>query len=130
VKLHELITTHKWPEIKDRLFELYPEQKRNAKKHKRLLKNLKVMQPRNSLLTIILQHITNSDGEEYDSVLGMAGEIFNISTVDWDEWLGMDIMPYLAYTEIDILCHCLWEMTWWGFTEKKRDKQLIKLEAS
>ena len=36
----------------------------------------------------------------------------------WAEWLGMEIDPdtLTRYTEPDIIAHCLWEMTFFGYT--------------
>jgi len=32
------------------------------------------------------------------------------------------------YSELDIIGHCLWEMTFYGFTQEKIKKQLAQLE--
>ena len=41
-------------------------------------------------------------------------EGFGLLLMDWDEWLGMEIEAETLekYSELDILCHCFWEMTW------------------
>jgi hypothetical protein len=60
----------------------------------------------------------------YHDVIGRDGtlradgseESFCIALVDWEDWLGMEIDPGIRinYSELDIVCHCLWEMTWFG----------------
>jgi hypothetical protein len=41
--------------------------------------------------------------------------------MDWDEWLGMEIEADTLekYSELKILCHVFWEMTWCGYSMEK-----------
>lgn len=50
--------------------------------------------------------------------------------MDWDEWLGMEIEAEILerYSELDILCHCFWEMTWCGYSMEKVKKFRKRLD--
>lgn len=50
----------------------------------------------------------------------------------WEEWLGMDIdkESLQAFPETEIISHCLYEMTFYGFTQKKIQKEWKKIEKS
>ncbi len=43
---------------------------------------------------------------------------YAIEFTDWAEWLGMEVDPttLASYEELEILSHCLWEMTFMGYT--------------
>lgn len=40
---------------------------------------------------------------------------------EWEHWLACPISEKTLqeYTELDVICHCLWEMTFYGFEEDK-----------
>lgn len=67
------------------------------------------------------------EDEEYDDVTGIIdGEDipYAIEYVDWKEWLAMEITEESLqnYDEKEILSHCLWEMTWNGFSNEQVNK--------
>jgi hypothetical protein len=74
----------------------------------------------------------------YHDVLGKDGslrgngeeECFGLFLVDWDEWLGMEIEANTLekYSELEILCHIFWEMTWCGYSMKKVEKFRQRLD--
>lgn len=43
---------------------------------------------------------------------------FNLSYMHWEEWLGMEISPDAMdrFTPAEVVAHCLWEMTYLGFS--------------
>ena len=47
----------------------------------------------------------------------------------WDKWLGMEIYEatLIEYREIDIICRCLNDMTFWGFTQESVQKEFEEL---
>lgn len=53
-----------------------------------------------------------------------------IEFTPWGEWLGMEIdKDTLAkLSPADILAHCLWEMTFCGYTQEEVDGELKKIE--
>jgi len=56
--------------------------------------------------------------------------LYAIEFTDWGEWLAMKIEQesLSEYSELDIIGHYLWEMTFYGFTQEKIKKQLAHLE--
>lgn len=59
-------------------------------------------------------------------------EHYGLSMTPWAEWVGMVVEePSLAeFPEVDILAHCLWEMSWHGFDEEDAANVLTSLKAS
>jgi cell division septum initiation protein DivIVA len=45
--------------------------------------------------------------------------VSNIGITPWNEWLGMTISKQTAeeFTELEIISHCLYEMTFMGYDE-------------
>jgi hypothetical protein len=65
-----------------------------------------------------------------DDKIGNQEVSYGIEFVDWEEWLGMDIDPgsISNYSETDIIAHCLWEMTFYGYTQEAIKKQSAQLK--
>lgn len=61
-----------------------------------------------------------SDSEHFkDDKVGNQEVSYAIEFIDWSEWLDMDVdqKSLSKYSELDIIGHCLWEMTFYGFTQ-------------
>lgn len=58
-------------------------------------------------------------GKAEDSTSALSEAEFAIELEPWSEWLGMEIDPdtLAKYSESEIVAHCLWEMTCFGFDE-------------
>lgn len=70
--------------------------------------------------------------EEYDSVSGYTeidDQKWGLDFTPWAEWLGMEVHPETQdkYSPAEIVAHCLWEMTWNGFTEEQINEKKMKL---
>ncbi len=52
-------------------------------------------------------------------------EFYAIEFRPWEDWLGMEIDPETLKTisSLDIICHCLWEMTFIGYEQDEIQKQ-------
>jgi hypothetical protein len=59
-------------------------------------------------------------------------ESWGLFLLDWDEWLGMDIErdTLEKNSELDVLCHCFWEMTWCGYSMDKVEKFRTRLDRA
>lgn len=97
-------------QILNRLVEIYPDQKKNVKGYKNLLRSLRKIKPEPKRL-IILPSKWHTGGRD------KKGEVFGIQFVKWQEWLGMNIKTKVH--GLTVLCWCLWEMTWSGFSQQK-----------
>ncbi len=136
MRLSELISRYTWPEVEPDYLRLYPKEKRRRKK-RGAFDYLQSLRPAESKMWI---HIEFQDDEEggYHGVSGRDGslrengeaECFGLFLMDWDEWLGMEIEAEILekYAELDILCHCFWEMTWCGYSMEKVEKFRKRLD--
>jgi len=80
------------------------------------------LEPIKSEYIICLQEVESED-EFYTEVFGVKNSCdlkWSLSMMKWSEWLGMKIheTSQAIYTKDQIICHCLWEMTFYGFDEK------------
>lgn len=109
--------------IVDRLVELYPDQNRKKQKagYKKALEEIKSLKPEKYNLRIVLRDF-EEEGEKWTRVSGIeAGESYAIEFTPWRQWLGMIVSSKTVkkYSQLDIVAHALWEMTWSGFSEKQ-----------
>lgn len=128
-----ILARHKNKEIVDRLVELYPDQKKSAPGYRKVLKKLREIEPSiRSDMKIEVEHVVDDllpeAVEEYENVSGvMQGEDirYAIEFTPWNQWLGMEFTTEsLKYPEVDLLAHCLWEMTWSGFEEEQIQEKM------
>ncbi|MBT9133171.1 MAG: hypothetical protein DDT33_01707 [Firmicutes bacterium] len=57
---------------------------------------------------------------------------YGIEFTGWAEWLGMEIDQdsFSKYSESGIIGHCLWEMTFYGFTQDDIKKAIDRINKS
>ncbi len=128
MKLSELISQYTWQEVEPVYLELYPKEKRKRKRAREAFEYIQSLKPVVCEMRIHLEYQDDEDGG-YHNVSGRDGslredgqeESYAIFLVAWDEWLGMDIEADTLekYSELEILCHGLWEMTWCGYSMEK-----------
>ena len=89
------------------------------------LKSLKAQEPDidNMLLIIKLIEEENEEIPDWHDVSGFVEKenmLYSLGDTRWEEWLGMKIYPDTMknYDPIDIIIHCLWEMTFYGYTQE------------
>jgi len=151
MKFKDLIDKYKWDDVYSTFMQLYPDQEKNIEGHKRVLEELRTLEPVETKMCIVIEDVFDEyDKEYYAHVSGKDGtlnkesdpehfkddevgnqEVLNaIEFTDWGEWLAMEIEQesLSKYSELDIIGHCLWEMTFYGFTQEKIKKQLAQLE--
>jgi len=130
MKLQELIKTNAWPSVELTLISLYPEQEKSIEAYKEVFQKLLQMIPTESDMQIVLEQ--QFDEETYEeSYVHVSGrqikecnpnetEDMAIEFVPWTEWLGMSIdsKTLKEFTELEIISHCLYEMTFAGFEEE------------
>ena len=71
---------------------------------------------------INIQYVQEEDIKGYEHVNGKySSNSFDIdlSLTPWSEWLGMKFTTHTlnTYTIPEIICHCIWEMTFYGYNE-------------
>jgi len=143
MKLKDLIDSNNWLSVKLILLELYPDQEVVLEEYQNVFDQLKFSQPENSDMSIVLtEYDSDSDEEdETESYVDVSGkkrvkeenlqtDSYAIEFVKWKEWLGMDLAPQTIdnFTELEIIAHCLYEMTFISFDEKEIQEQLDTLK--
>ncbi|MDY0334055.1 MAG: hypothetical protein RBR47_03765, partial [Bacteroidales bacterium] len=109
--------------------------------YKKVFEELLFMHPEDSEISIVVAHQKDDyDGEEYVNVSGKYAnpkseeEEFSqaIEFTPWNKWLGMEISQESLqhFSELEIISHCLYEMTFVGFEEEEIQKELNSLEKS
>lgn len=142
MKLQELIKTHDWQSVELTLVKLYPEQEKSIEGYKEVFQKLLQMTPTESDMQIVLEQQFDEESplESYVHVSGrppvpedstQSGDMA-IEFVPWAEWLAMSIHPEALkeFNELEIISHCLFEMTFAGFDEEKIQQQMDDMEKS
>jgi hypothetical protein len=142
--LKDILNDFEDKKILVRLFKLYPDQKGSKDGYLRALTELRATLPKKTDMSILVEHFTDDkfDYESYDHICGI-GKTWDdeysltlpeserrkdwaIEFTPWKEWLGMPIEKFTVdhYCKLDILCHCLWEMTFCGYSSKGGENKM------
>lgn len=122
MKLNNLIREIPIKDIIARIPELYPNL--DAEPYKQVIGKLLKITPEKSDMQISIEKQEPYDGgDSFYDVRGIksgTNETFAIEYSKWKEWLGMEIFEETIskYSKLDIVCHCLWEMTFHGYNEE------------
>lgn len=137
--LKQLIRTNNWATILPMFLELYPEAKKDIDDYKAVFEQLAMMQHEEIDMSIIIS-LVKDEYEEYVDVSGLhnnpktAEEKYSVGIefIPWRKWLSMDINKESLddFLELEIIVHCLYEMTFVGFSEEDIHKVLNRSEKS
>lgn len=134
--LYVLIRTHDKEAVFTALYEYYPDQIKNDAGYRSMWDELLTYDPvaSESGMRVHIDHgpLDEPDHEPWIQVHGKsdripAGEEFNHVTLDtyyaleyrpWPEWLGYEIVNNTEHSEVEVVAHILWEMSWAGYTNK------------
>lgn len=145
MKFYELIHANNWLSIEMTLLDLYPDQFNMLEEYRNVFERLKNLEPEESKWRIILseeEEDPDDDGEitTYIDVSGQDGTKDENGTIisyaleftEWKEWLGMDIdtQTFENFTELEIIAHCLYEMTFVGFDEDEIQGELRSFDKT
>lgn len=139
MKLVDLIMEFKIESIEKRIIELYPSEKDVVLKgeYANVLNFLSSKDVLDSDMSIVLDNVKDDYGEFYVSVSGLKKEEgkydnkrWSIEFCDWSKWLGMTIeeSSIKEFSKLDILVHCLYEMTFNGFNEDLINESRTSIE--
>jgi hypothetical protein len=139
MKFYGIIRSNNWLTIELTFIKLFPEQTGSIENYRLAYEALKFLQPIDSDIEIVLDPYDN-DGQP--SVVDVSGrnphpepeDITNslaLEFTSWGKWLGMDIdsLTLKEFTEQEIICHCLNEMTYAGFDEEDIQSEFSKLKS-
>ncbi len=109
--------------ILTRLFQLYPDETKNKEGYEKALKELRSLKPKKTDMQISLFRV-EEDGEKWVDISGFDPKEpdthWAIEYRPWREWLGMGFVNDTIedFDPLDVLAHCLWEMTWSGYSQR------------
>lgn len=142
MKLKELINSQHWLSVELTLLKLYPDQESNIAAYKDVFEKLQQSDAEEYDMEIVLNEYESdtdedNEGGTYVDVSGrkLIREENTITTsyalefTEWKKWLGMDSAPETTknFTELEIIAHCLYEMTFVGYDEAEIKKQFDEI---
>ena len=142
--LKQILKDYIWLNIKPKLLELYPDEEENGNLsfYEEVLERLRFMVPVSSDIMLQLTYYEPDDFGGYGYV-NVSGKDLNpglslpyitdncaIEFTPWNQWLGMEITEKTLrdFTELEILCHSLYEMTFVDFDEESIQGEMNKLK--
>lgn len=134
-----LLQQHSWLSIAAILVDLYPDEEKNSSGYREVFEKLLLMPAADSQMSIVVKNCKDDfDGEEYVDVSGIhqhpqseeENYSYAIEFTPWKEWLGMEIHPgsLADFSELEIIAHCLHEMTFIGFEEEDIQEELQRID--
>jgi hypothetical protein len=156
VQLSDLISAADWSDVERSLLQHYPDAEESVEGYLQTFLHLRQLLPVATTMRICLRTTfrpglddepflevvgrngtLNRDLEDFrylgkaeDSTYALSEVEFAIELEPWSEWLGMEIDPdtLAKYSESEIVAHCLWEMTCFGFEETAIESQRDELQ--
>jgi len=135
VLFKDIVRSCIFKKVKDALLELYPDQKKLIKGYKYVFNILKLMRPRYSKEGRVIEIEKVGRGKNtYFSVSGThtqegMKQSYALEYTSWSKWLGYEVDKKVLkkMPKEEIVAHCLWEMTFMGFTQDKIRSRLSVL---
>lgn len=124
--LKDLLKKFSDKSITKRLLELYPDQKKCKKGYLKALAELRRMRSGKSIMKLEVEAFheegmpwqEKGEVDDWVSVFGVEeDQSYALSMTPWSKWLAMELLPN-NFSDLDSLCHILWEMTYHGFSSK------------
>jgi len=135
-----LIKDNAWLSIELTLLDLYPDEKENIEGYQKMFNQLQLINPEPTNISIVVKWETDDfDNTKYVDVSGKyknpktEEEQFSqaLEFTPWGEWLAMEIATESLqnFNELEIIAHCLYEMTFIGFEEEEIQEKIQNIEA-
>jgi len=145
MKLYDIIKSNSWLSVELTLLQLYPDQAKMLDEYRNVFENLKYLEPEDSKMRIELtEHDYDPDDDgEIETYVDVSGQddtkdengrtiSYAIEFTEWKKWLGMSMAPETLknFSELEIIAHCLYEMTFIGYDEEEIQEELKSLERT
>lgn len=139
--LKDLINNHHFLSIASELTRLYPAEQAQIDDYGDVFHQLRLMPAEPSDITVRLTTIKDED-ETYVDVDGYytdgrvdeqsGNDALALDFTPWKKWLGMKIdhRSHDDFTELEIIAHCLYEMTFISFDEGEIQADLDNLKRT
>lgn len=135
-----LIKNNAWLSIELALLDLYPDEKEKIVGYQKMFNKLQLISPIPTDISIVVKGETDDfDNTKYVDVSGKyknpktEEEQFSqaLEFTPWSEWLAMEIAAESLqnFNELEIIAHCLYEMTFIGFEEEEIQEKIQNIEA-
>jgi hypothetical protein len=137
MKFLDIIKSNSWLNIESVFLKLYPDEKNNISGYEKVFNELKHLTPVETDVTILVsREFDDFDKQEYAHVSGYYNnpqksnneitDSLAIEFTPWEKWLGMDVdtNSLQNFTTVEIICHCLFEMSFFGFEQDEIKEQL------
>lgn len=156
MNLKELVYRTNWCDVKASLIKAYPDAERSIEGYESIFSTLSSLIPHKTNMRIFIERVYREgiDEQPFVDVSGKNGTLnknlsdfqhfgkpqdsehanseasFALEMVSWEEWLDMEIdsASQQDYSDSEILAHCLWEMTFFGFNQPTIRKQKEELD--
>jgi hypothetical protein len=121
--------------VKKSLLTLYPDQKRNITGYRYVFETLRRIRHRKDKegMKIRIEKVGRGKNRYFD-VSGISAEgdhrSYALEFASWRKWLGYEVerATLKRMPGEEIVAHCLWEMTFIGFTQNKIRRRLAALK--
>jgi hypothetical protein len=146
MKLNELIKSNHWLSVEHTLLKLYPDQKKMLSEYKEVFEKLKKIEPKKykELEIVFTEYDSESDTENFnETYIDVSGrkkntdpnlnsDSYALEFLEWDKWLGMEIAneTIKKFSELEIITHCLFEMTFVDYDDEAIQLQFKLLNAT
>jgi hypothetical protein len=141
MKLSDLIKSTSWLSIEATFLRIYPIDEDNMLDYQAVFDILKygTTPTENKISIIISREIDTFDNEEYIDISGLdpdpdkkedkLTDSLALEFTSWDKWLGMEIneRTLKEFSSLEIICHCLWEMTFISSDPREIAEELEKI---
>ena len=128
MKFHNLIHKHPWKDVRTAIVRLYPDHESELEGYHQVFEKLKAIKPIASKYYLHIELVYSEHAGEFHVEVnrtapsddGDSKSPFAIEFTPWAEWLGMELDAFTLkeFSEFDIVAHCLYEMTFLGFTQE------------
>ncbi|HCS20839.1 MAG TPA: hypothetical protein DIW47_09820 [Bacteroidetes bacterium] len=143
MKFYELIKSNNWLSVELTLLDLYPGQKDLIEEYKNVFEILKIKEPEDVEMNIVLTVYDSEFEDDNDTYIDVSGrnrvkdpdslaDSYALEFTSWKKWLGMDLAPetIMNFSELEIIAHCLYELTFIGFEELEIQEQFDSIKSS
>lgn len=141
MKFVDSIKENNWLSVKMMLLELYPDEEEDISDYEEVFSKLRTLQPEESNFSIVVnwkkddfEHTYYADVSGYcndpKKQAGNTTTTFALEFTSWNEWLGMTIdkTTLQTFNELEIIAHCLYEMTFVSFDEEEIKDEMNRLK--
>jgi len=136
VLFKDIVRACSFMRVKEALLRLYPDQKKNINGYRDVFETLRHMRSRSNKEGMVIDIRRVGRGKNaYFSVSGICLEkdiqqSYALDYTPWSKWLGYEVDQSVLkkLSKEEIVAHCLWEMTFAGFTQGKIRRKINALK--